>query len=163
MSSLTPNQRTALAAHVAATPSLSAIRAAGDLPALVAALNAPDATETRWQPVPRKTFVAWCMRTGLWTSLRGVALFSPTEENRALIAAALTVLDLAGDTLDWLDTRLPVIQQMAGGFQQAGLLTSDQAAEMLALGFRPATVAEVMLEADGVTITEDDGKELLRG
>jgi len=138
---------TALKAHIRATPHLRALADQGNHAGIASAYLEPVPGATAWQPVPRKTFTAWCARSGLWTACRRVCLTPITEQTPGpvldLIAAAQTVLDLHADLLDWLDLRLPIIQQMAEGFRAAGLLTAEQKVELLGLGERPALLWEV--------------------
>lgn len=140
---------------------LAALAVLGNHAGLVAALSEldPDADPV-YQPVPRKTFVAWGKSSGLWLALRTLRLTPITDENRTLQAAAQEVLALDGDCLDYLDMRLPIITQVADGFVSVGILTADQKTTMLALGTRTAYRWEA-LELDSAP-TLDEVSNALR-
>lgn len=115
----------------------------------VAALNAETTVRRR---VPIAELQARAMETGVYTALRAAVASAQVPDD--LKAVCQTVLDLAQARFADVDMDNAASQQMFGVIQQAGIITSQQAAAIDAL----TTVAEPSWSARNVgrDVTEAD-------
>jgi hypothetical protein len=152
--SLTPSQLTLLQTELL-LPAYADLVAAGADNALADLLNTRDIATTRLVPVDE--IQAWMMGNGVWFALR---MAQRTEGVPDLILAAIEfVVDACASRLAALDLGNAQCQQLIGAFQQATLLTAEQAAELAALGESLTTRA---LQVVGQAVTTDDVSAALK-
>jgi hypothetical protein len=151
--SLSPEKLTLLSAELT-LPAYASLVALGADNALADLLNSRDIESTRLVPVDE--IQAWMMGNGVWFALR---MAQRTEGVPDMILAAIEfVVDACASRLMALDLSNAQSVQLMGAFQQAGLLTAEQAAELSALGESVTSRAEQLL---GQTITTDDVSQAL--
>jgi hypothetical protein len=148
---LTPEQLDTLRVELQEPPYIDLL-AAGNDAVLADRLNAQALDGRRW--VPTDVLRAHLMTQGIWPRLRTVLYTeaAPAE----LKGAAHFVIDACVPTaLEALDLDAALCGELLAVFQDASLLTADEAGAILALGDAQVSRAEQLFGA-GVTVSRDD-------